>query len=412
MNKKLILTIVYIIFLAAILFIIFRYGGSANGPDLSISENTEPVMWVVTSGESRYFFMLPDSLDPIRTEPVSEILTYWNGGFLRRFEGVTEWYEWDSETSQFIADPGVDLTEWENPVAVDGDGRIIYAFEHTAPPVRKVSKHLLDGTEPETVITIAAEEVELIAPLPSNGWPVFWVDRPSQAGAVTVNDEPTRKLRIQRDGNVGGEVPDSLGFYFLEDNLVVNREEEGWILYEPRASSISQRTMSIDTIEGDLTPLERVYNTILISADTTDDSGANLSTLYSYEIYATRTIREIWNTSVLDFEAHIMNLAVLGSDEYYIIVGRMPELRNIVLIHYRDGEWSEIVASVFPEPVTDADIFLLDSADPGSVVLEDIDEETGPIEDLRAVDISDKYQISTGEAELMDVDVVPANQEP
>ncbi len=337
-------------------------GASEEATGLQIIAEGHPSTWVIRTEKSLLVYELPSGRR-LHSGPDEEVLAVWADGMLKAKDSTVDWLDLEPESGEYVSNPGVDLTSWNTPVAVDPEARIIYAFEHSVPPTRVIKAHYLDGRDPEHSTQHTAEEFETLHPLPVNGWMAFYVDRPSHAGAITPEEIPTRRLRVNHGRLIGGEFPEALGVYFLRDCVVVNQMEQGWLLLEDGAPGVvDKRTMSLGQIAGSLRPLARDENTILIAADELSDDGETVvgSSLYSYGAY-TRQVSEIWDPSAMDGRWKILSLTVREHEDYYIVLGSLPDARTIMLVRLFEGEVEEFVRFSSGEPVVDATLFLTEA---------------------------------------------------
>jgi len=310
-------------------------------------------------------FMLPEGR-LISQVPLDELQSIWSDGMLIMRDGSVEWLDLDRETGEYVPNPAYQLTSWETPVAVNSDENILYAFAHTVPPGREIHAYYGDGRESERVGQLAADEIEVLDELPSNGWPVFYVDRPGQAGAVMVDQSSTRKMRVYGGSYLAGEYPDVLDIFFLEKDVVLNRETEGWIFCEITYPLISSRTMSLDTIPGDPRPLARDGDVILFASYEEAECcpGETESILFAYGVY-TRTLEEIWNPSQWGDPLRILSMAVVGPGDYYIVTDRqtLPGLFDIW--RFREGTATEVANGRGATESSEVRIYLLDEGTGG-----------------------------------------------
>ncbi len=351
---------------------------------IDVTGECEPATWVITSGDQVNVVRLPEG-DIILQLPREETLSIWSDGYLMKKDNSVEWLDLDRDTGEYISSPDLELTSWDTPVAVDPVEKIVYAFGHSTPPTRIIEAHYLLSGLTEQTGTFVATEIETLDVLPCNGWPIFYIDRPVQAGSISTDNEPTRKLRVYGGRHVGGEFPDVLDFFFLKDNMILNRESEGWILFEISGLSVRQRTMSLNLIPGRPRPLARVMDTILIASDEISEGTDKTtgSSLYSYGAY-TRDIAEVWNPADMGSAAEILSLTVLDEDDYYIALGSLPEPDELVLVHYHGGDWDETARVKLSEPAIDTSIYLL------------VEPETDMPSD---VDTSEPFDLSAGNSE-------------
>lgn len=340
---------------------------AASG-ELEIVGDADPAIWTITAGPNVYVYRLPSG-DLIQSSASNEILAIWAWGILTKSDGTFEWKDLDLETGEYTPADGLELTSWNVPVAVDPEERIIYAFEHTVPPSRVINAYRLDGREPVQTASLVAEEFELPDPLPANGWPIFYVDRPSQEGAISPTDEPTRKLRVYSGRYIGGEFPNVSEVVILEEDVAIYREDSGWLLFEEFGGMVQQRTMSLGQIEGNPRPLARDGNEILVAAEMLSGEG---SKLYRYGAY-TREVSEMPSPSQTAEPGKILALTVKETGEYYVVVGILPEIRTLVLMRYTGDRWIEHARISFDEEISSTEIFFLESGDPAF---------TGPVGEL------------------------------
>ena len=171
---------------------------------------------VAVTDETIYFSMVPDdqSVD-FSTEilDMENIDGWWADGFLKGTQAGLEWIEITDGTGGADQKSADSLTAWHQPLAIDPDEGIIYSLGHTTPPARAIEAHYLDGREFEQIGAIVADIVEPVWPLPSNGWTLFWVDRPNEGGTNAMEGIPTRKLRIYGGSAIGGEFYDVVDYY-------------------------------------------------------------------------------------------------------------------------------------------------------------------------------------------------------
>jgi hypothetical protein len=331
---------------------------------LDILMESDPAVWSITSGGTTQILDLPSGKVSYEGS-ADEVLAVWVDGILKKTDSTVEWLDYDPGSGGYESNPGVDLTSWETPIAVDPVARIIYAFGHSVPPSRVIQEHYLDGREPREVGQLVADEVEVFSPFPSNGWPVFYVDRPGQAGAITIDESPTRKTRIYGGEHIGGEYPDVLEVFFLRNEVAVKLESEGWVFMEIDGRVVEKRTMSLGQIPGVPRPMARVGDAVLVAADDLADDGVTVtgSRLYLYGLYS-RTVDLVWDPVDLMPPAKILALAVKASGDYYIVLGSPPDMKILTLVRYR-GDSVEIIASLtLPEPVTATSVFFIPPAEP------------------------------------------------
>ena len=336
--------------------------------ELEIVDDADPSIWTITAGDSIYIYRLPSG-DLIHSGTSDEILAVWARGMLTKSDGTFEWKDLDLETGEYSPVDGIELTSWNLPVAVDPEERIVYAFEHTVPPSRVINAYRLNGREPVQTASLAAEEIELLDPLPVNGWPVFYVDRPSQEGAISPSDEPTRKLRVYSGRYIGGEFPNVTDVVTLSEDVAIYREDAGWLLFEEFGGMVQQRTMSLGQIEGNPRPLARDGNEILVASEMSSSEG---SKLYSYGAY-TREVSEMPGPSQTSEPGELLALTVKETGEYYAVVGILPEMRTLVLMRFTSDRWIEHARISFDEEITFTEIFFLERGDPAF---------TGPLGEL------------------------------
>lgn len=308
---------------------------------LEITGSPDRAIWSITIDGTIDIYEFPSG-NRIYSGPEDEVLTSWDTGMLTRRDGEFQWWDLDLDTGEYNPVDELDLTSWHTPVAVDPQERIIYTFEHTVPPTRTIKAHYLDGRVPERTAEIVAEEIETLDPLPANGWPIFYVDRPSQAGAVTPEDEPTRKLRIYSGDNIGGEFPNVTYIQTLGDDVAIHSDDTGWMLLEEKLGIVERRTMSLGQIPGNPRPLARDGNVILVASEqpSADGETEGGSALYRYEAYI-RSVSEMPGPSKPDEPGKILSISVREPDEYYAVVGILPEMRTLALFRYIDEKWVE-----------------------------------------------------------------------
>jgi len=317
--------------------------------------NIDPITVVITTEKEVLIGYLPDCTIQSKTFPRDDVLSYWSDGVLLKGTGVPEWMDFDRGKCEFISNPGVDLDQFEKPLSVNPGEKIIYALGHTVPPSRAVEAHHLDGREFDQIGALVADEVEPIWPMPSNGWILFWVDRPDQTGNNPLDDTPTRKLRVYGEGNIGGEFYDVIDYFLINDGLIMNTEKDGWVLFEAENVLVRQRTMSLGQIPGKLRPLARDVDEILIASDSPDNTG---SVLYTYGAY-TRGIGQLWDPSDLLGDVKIHALAVKSPGDYYLIADSTEKPgREFSIVHLVDGNASVVGTVTFADEARSAQIFV------------------------------------------------------
>ncbi len=407
--------------LASILSILFLGCGGRKAQKISLTVlQTPPAsVWVITSDETTHIFQLP-KVDSILSLPATELLSYWSNGILKKSEGKVEWLELDEATGTYKSVPN-DLTSWIMPIAVDPVERIIYALGHTVPPMRQLEMHYLDGRPSTQAGQLTADEIETLSPLPTNGWPVFYVDRKASPEAVNIDNSPTRKLRVYGGTNIGGEFPNVLGVFFLPDNVVLNREDEGWFLCEIHGATVYQRTMSVDQIPGKLRPLTRIGDIVLIASDEVEggdpaeatetekdkpaDEKVKSCTLYSYGAY-TRDVVEVWKATLSNGRpAIILSIAAAGLNDYYMVLGSLPDQKKLTVVHYLNGQTTDVATVTLRKPVESTSIFLLNP--PETEGFETAEPSAGPTEEAVTPSGSETEEAVTGSTGETDEPVAP-----
>jgi len=367
---------------------------------LEILEESDPTVWSITSGDTIRILELPTG--KVRYEgPADEVLAVWVDGILKKADSTVEWLDCDPESGEYEPNPGVDLTSWETPIAVDPVARIIYAFGHSVAPSRVIQEHYLDGREPREVGQLVADEVEVFSPFPSNGWPVFYVDRPGQAGAITIDQSPTRKMRIYGGEHIGGEYPDVLEIFFLQNEVVVNLESEGWVFMEINGRVVGKRTMSLGQIPGVPRPLARVGDAVLVAGDDLADDQVTVtgSKLYLYGLYS-RAVDLVWDPVDLMQPAKILAVAAKASGDYCIVLGSLPDMKVLTLVRYRDDNREITARMTLLEPVTSTSVFFIPPAEP--VFAPPIEVSVGTTEDAVESASGDAHKVDrpSGTADL------------
>ncbi len=325
-------------------------------------EGIEPATWTIITGDTVHIRHIPDRPGSYFGS-TEQVLSTWADGILVFREGKLQWVDLNIETGAFEPVPNFEMSGWNDAFGVDPFDRAIYAFGHSVPPSRNIMIQYLDMEEPMYGPQLVADEVEKLYPLTSTGWFAFYVDRPGQANAITIDNSPTRKMRIYHGRVLGAEFPDVLSLFFLEENVVVNREDHGWMLFDSVGALITQRTMSLDQIPGDLRPLSRFDDMIYVATDEVDEEGNIISSvLWSYGAYS-RDVAEVWNPVDTGQSGKIMAMASMGGDEFYIVLGVLPDLKHVSLNRYSAGEVTEVAYASFNDPVTYTQPYFLQTAE-------------------------------------------------
>jgi len=351
-------------------------GALGQQPGVEIRSGIVPMTVVIEDAENYHFYFLPGCTEPA-VYPKEQVKAYWHGGLLIDGADGVEWLDFDPESCEYVTNPGVDLTKWETPIAVDPGEKIIYAFGHTTPPARAVEAHYLDGREFTPAGSLAAEIVEPLDLFTTNGWPVFRVDRPGQAGTNLLEDIPTRKLRIHSGKYYAGEYYGVIDWFALNDNVIINSESEGWIILEREGIIVRPRTLSFSQMPGELTPYGRAGDELLVYSDEllatphrngeANEAGRNL--FFSYGIYS-RAVSEIWEPERTVYDA--------GSDgtDFYALLMAEPYDHVLTVERITSGTPEEIVKiSTGRNSIYDAHIVF------GSQVPFEIPEEPEPVQD-------------------------------
>lgn len=323
-------------------------------PDITWTIITRPPG---SQNNSMFIYQYPDGT-LIENTARDNVLSYWGDGYLYKGESGVEWRELDRKSGDFKQNPGVDLTSWDTPVAVDRKNGIIFSFGHSVKPTRILEAHFLNGMEKMTVNQLVADEYELLNPLPNNGWSVFFVDRPKQEGAITIHELPTRRMRIYGGTVYGGEYPKVKQVFMLENAVAVEMEDNWYIFQAGGFLGVQNRTMSLRQISGQLRPLSLLDDTLLVASDILDDDGktAKSSTLHTYGIY-TRAVKQIWDASESGFPAKILAFYASAPDDYLIVVGKLPELKKLSLGRLNNGVWEVLANAVLANNVDSTVIF-------------------------------------------------------
>ncbi len=359
-------------------------------PVVEIISSPPPSVLAVATGEPDsedawfYVWAFPSG-ELVHSGPRSEILSIWAGGMLRQGEEGVEWLDLDRETLEYAADPVVELTSWEKPIAVSPKDRIIYAMGHTVPPLRSLRVYFLDGSDFEEVDQLTADVLEPFDMLTSSGWPMFFLDRPGQAGAATPEKRPTRRLRLYHEKDFGGEFMDVYGVYPLSGCVVVH-SDEGWLFLEPGGyPAVVARTMSLGEIPGEIRALARDGDTILMASNSVDEEGEITTTdaLYSYGTY-TRVAEQIWTPSEPHEPVMILDAEVIGPKDYLMVTGSPSDLSELVLVRLKNGYWSELAKVGMNQPATDVYVFELGEIEVEAE--EPVEVSAGEIEDVVTTD--------------------------
>jgi hypothetical protein len=290
-----------------------------------------------------------------------EVLSYWGNGYLSKIGGKVEWHDLNPFDSTYSVNPGLTLTSWDVPIAVDPLAKTVYAFGNAVKPSLRIELHILGETEPSLGNELVADTYELLTPLPSNGWPVFYVDRPSQAGtAIASEDASTKKLRVYGGTTVGGEISNVKGVFIL-DYAVAVENDTGWLLYQRMGPyDVPSRTMSLGQIPGNPRPLALLGDTLLVASDTFSEDGKTQTgcALYTYGIY-TRLVQQIWDASSTGAVSKILTLTPVEPDDFLVVLGSLPDLKILTLGNLENNTWNSQSTATLSNPLTSTQVFLL-----------------------------------------------------
>jgi hypothetical protein len=332
-------------------------------PRMQVLSAPQDMVWTIVTTppgaeeDSVYFYKYPDATK-IFSGPAKDIPAYWGYGYIEKTDAGIEWKDFDPSSGIFNANPGLKLTSWDTPVSVDPSRKTLYCFGYSVAPTRKLEADFLDGREKELVNQLVAEEFELLTPLPTNSWTVFYVDRPKEARNVTPEETPTRKMRIYAGRSLGGEHSGVSEIFLLHDSVVVNKDNE-WILFERGgATGVKNGPMSLSQIPGELSPLARFGDTILVASDqpSGDEKKPAGSVLYTYGVY-TRSVQQVWTGSDQNPAQRILAITPVSETEFLVVVGSLPELKALTLGRLKDGNWEPLVKATFRSPATRTEIY-------------------------------------------------------
>lgn len=369
-------------------------------PEFEIFSTPPACILAVSTGDIEsedskfYVFAFPEG-KLIYSGSRSDVLTIWTNGMLYKGTSDVEWWDLNLISLEYEPDPGVDLTSWNTPIAVHPEERVIFAMGHQVPPLRVLQAHFLDGTEPEEVNRTTADILEPLDMLPSNGWPMFYLDRPGTRFAVTPDDAPTRRLRLFYNREAAGEFSGILGLWPLKGEVIMHRDE-GWYLLEPGDwRGVVPKTMSLDEISGELRPLERDGDSILFGMkETADDSDvATGYKLYRYGAYS-RQVEEVWDAWEAVESGEILAGDVIGPDDYLLLLSVSP-WQSLELGRLTRGQWESLGSVTLPEPSAEFFLFLLE--EPPIVLEPEHPEEFSVVEDESVHFNSDGLTEETGE---------------
>jgi hypothetical protein len=327
------------------------------------------LIWTVTvappgSKEDSIFFKLYPEDKMIYSGPAKEIPAYWGNGFLFKGEKGIEWREFDPGASIYNPNPKIDLTSWDTPIAVDPANKLIYAFGNAVPPNRTIKVHYLNGNEALTMAEVQLPNTEPLSPLPIDGWSIFYIDKPADnkdsKDLKTGDENPGRKIRLYCGATFGSDVKDVLAVYPLTDGVAVEKKNE-WVLFQMGTGmEVPLRTMSMSLIPDHPRPLANFGDMLLVSSDKLGDDKKtiNASSLYTYGIY-TRMANKIWDPPATGSASSILTLAVLGPNDYIMVLGSLPDLKKLTLGRLKDGKWEELSSVDLPNKVTRTDVFPL-----------------------------------------------------
>jgi hypothetical protein len=356
-------------------------------PKVTTLSAPPPLVWTVTVApqdskvDSIYFQKYPED-KIVYSAPASEILSYWGTGFLSKGEKGFEWRDYDPGAGIFNPNPKLDLTSWDIPLSVDPANQVIVAFGNDVLPNRKLQIHYLNGTAPLLIAEIQAADFEALTPLPTDTWTIFYTDKPADATATkdktqdkgkdqtkdkTVADEPAgRRVRLYGEATFAGEQKDVLNVYPMSDAVAIEKKD-GWTIFQKGGAIGSNlRTMSLSLIPDHPVPIAKSGELILISSEKKSDDGKSIasSILYSYGAF-TRLVEKVWDPSTTGSAQRILSIAIQGPNDYYIVLGSLPDEKKLTLGHLKDGKWEELAKIDLPNKITRTEIFLASQA-PGT----------------------------------------------
>ena len=343
-----------------------------NKPGVKWQPKTEtlspppPLVWTVTvtppgaKDDSIFFRQYPEDR-LIYSGPAKEILAYWGNGFLFKGEKGFEWRDFDPSAAIFNPNPALDLISWDTPIAVDAENKLIFAFGNAVAPNRKIQVHYLNGNEPLTMAEVQMADAEALTPLPINGWPIFYADKPEDKKDKKTDEvTPGRRVRVYSGPTFAGEMKDTLAVYPLQDCVAVEKKD-GWMLFQRAIGvAVPARTMSLSLVPDHPRPVAKLGDLILVASDKLGDDGKTVAAtaLYSYGIY-TRMVEKIWEPPTTGSPQTILAMAVQGSNDYIIVLGSLPDQKKLTLGRLKDGKWEELAKVDLPNKVTRTEVFLL-----------------------------------------------------
>ncbi|MFH1675829.1 MAG: hypothetical protein ABIC40_02305 [bacterium] len=300
--------------------------------------------------------------DLIYSGPADQVYCVWDDGMLVKGSNGAEWQNLNRETGKYEPVEIPKITNWETPVSVDPVNSILYVMAHTVAPLRRLDAMYLDGRDAEQKGALTADDIEIPSPIPTNGWAYFYVDRPSEAKAVTIEKNAIRKLRCYGNGSLGGEFDDAENVFTLKNGIVLKRES-GWILEEIAENSafpIKGRTLSFGQIEGEIRPLVLIGDILLIAVDRMDSSGEKTigCDLYEYGMY-TRTPEKIWTVELDKKPATIIAADAESKGDYVLVASVLDKPSSAVIGSLKDAAWTSYVNLTLNGKMTRANIFLL-----------------------------------------------------
>jgi hypothetical protein len=164
-------------------------------------------------------------------------------------------------------------------------------------------------------------------------------------------------MRIYGGRSLGGEHAGVSAIYLLHDSVVVKKDNE-WLLFERGgATGVENGPMSLSQIPGELRPLARINDTILVASDQAvgDEKNPAGSVLYTYGVY-TRSVEQIWSTSDQNPSQKILAITPVGETEFLIVLGALPQLKVLTLGRLKDGNWEPLVKATLENEVTRTEI--------------------------------------------------------
>ena len=273
-------------------------------------------------------------------------------------DGV-EWWDLDRETVKFEKAPDSGLTSWDKPIAVSPENRTIYAFAHSVEPLRSIRAFYTDEREPKDIDQFVGDIVETLPMLPSNGWPLVIIDRPGQAGAVTPEKLPTKRLRAYWEERMSGEFTELFGLYPLDGGVVIHRAEGWWLLEPGDWRGVVPRSMSLSHMDGELKPLLKDRGNIVISAehDLSDDKKVSRCVVYRYGAYTRETV-EIWETGKLIEGSRIVAADAIAPDDYLFLLASGQD-KILTLVRFNGGNAQKLISLQLRKPFSEAFVYSL-----------------------------------------------------